>query len=192
MKTINPSLILACLLMSVPAAFAQIHTFTVTPDSSQVSFALAGTGHHVNGTFHVQSGTVDFDPSAAKISGLIVVAAGSGNSGEPSRDKKMNSDVLDVAHYSEVTFAPKSYQGTISPTGDSNIQVTGAFTLHGTPHDITVLMQLHIDGSSLTAKTHFAVPYVQWGLKDPSIFILKVAKEVDIELNLAGQLAPAK
>ena len=139
----------------------------------------------------MQSGTVDFDLAASKISGSIVVAAGSGNSGDPSRDKKMNSDVLDVAHYSEVTFAPKSYQGTIAASGDSTIQVTGIFTLHGTPHDITVPMQIHMDGSSLTAKTHFVVPYVQWGLKDPSVFILKVAKEVDIDLTLAGRVTPA-
>jgi hypothetical protein len=30
---------------------------------------------------------------------------------------------------------------------------------------------------------------VQWGLKDPSIFVLKVAKEVDIDLNLVGRLS---
>jgi hypothetical protein len=53
-------------------------------------------------------------------------------------------------------------------------------------------MQIHIDGTSLTAKTHFQVPYVQWGLKDPSIFVLKVAKVVDIDLTLAGSLSPAK
>jgi polyisoprenoid-binding protein YceI len=101
----------------------------------------------------------------------------------------MNTDVLDVAHFAEVSFAPKSYQGTIAPTGDSTIQVTGVFTLHGTPHDLTVPMQIHIDGATLTAKTHFTVPYVQWGLKDPSIFILKVAKVVDIDLALAGRLS---
>ena len=151
-----------------------------------MAFALAGTGHHVNGTFHVQSGTVDFNPAASKISGSIVVAAGSGDSGEPSRDKKMNSAVLDVAHYTEVSFSPRSYQGTIAASGDSTIQVTGTFTLHGTAHDIAVPMQIHIDGGNLTAKTHFTVPYVQWGLKDPSVFILKVAKEVDIDLTLAG------
>jgi hypothetical protein len=52
-------------------------------------------------------------------------------------------------------------------------------------------MQLHIDGTSLTAKGHFTVPYVQWGLKDPSVFILKVAKEVGIDLTLVGSLSPA-
>jgi polyisoprenoid-binding protein YceI len=122
----------------------------------------------------------------------VVVAAGSGNSGDQGRDKKMNSDVLDVAHYAEVSFVPKSYQGTIPTSGDFTIQVTGIFTLHGTPHDLTVPMQIHIEGTALTTKTHFTVPYVQWGLKDPSIFILKVAKVVDIDLTLAGSLSPGK
>jgi hypothetical protein len=56
---------------------------------------------------------------------------------------------------------------------------------------MTVPMEIHIDGGALIAKTHFTVPYVQWGLKDPSVFILKVAREVDIDLILAGQVTPA-
>ena len=190
MKIYAKALFLALPLSLAPAAFAQHQTFTVNPDASQVAFTLGGSGHHVQGTFHVQSGSIDFDPGAQKISGSVVVAAGSGNSGEPSRDKKMNSDVLDTAHFAEVTFAPSSYQGAIAPSGDSTIQVSGVFTLHGTPHDLTLPMQIHIDGANLTAKGHFTVPYVKWGLKDPSIFILKVAKEVDIDLSLSGRLTP--
>ena len=188
MKMYAQALFLAIPLAIVPAALAQHQTLSVNPDTSQVAFTLGGTGHHVQGTFHVQRGSIDFDPSAQKISGSVIVAAGSGNSGEPSRDKKMNSDVLDTSHFTEVTFAPSSYQGTIAPSGDSTIQVSGIFTLHGTPHDLTVPMQVHIDGANLTAKGRFTVPYVKWGLKDPSIFILKVAKEVDIDLTLNGQL----
>ena len=189
MKTIAQSLILALSLALAPVAFAQHQTFTVNPDSSHVAFSLGGNGHHVDGTFHVQSGSIGFDRSAQTISGSVVVAAGSGSSGDQSRDKKMNSDVLDVAHFADVSFVPKSYQGTIAASGDSTIQVNGVFTLHGAPHDLTVPMQIHIDGATLTAKTHFTVPYVQWGLKDPSIFILKVAKEVDIDLTLEGRLS---
>jgi polyisoprenoid-binding protein YceI len=189
MKTIAQSLILALPLALAPVAFAQHQTFTVNPDSSHVAFSLGGNAHHVDGTFHMQSGSIGFDRSAQTISGSVVVAAGSGSSGDQSRDKKMNSDVLDVAHFADVSFVPKSYQGTIAASGDSTIQVNGVFTLHGAPHDLTVPMQIHIDGATLTAKTHFTVPYVQWGLKDPSIFILKVAKEVDIDLTLEGRLS---
>jgi polyisoprenoid-binding protein YceI len=188
MKLYASAFFLAMPLAIVLTAQGQPETFSVNPDASKVDFALAGSGHHVEGTFHVQSGKIDFDPGAQKISGMVVVAAGSGNSGEPSRDKKMNNDVLETPRFAEITFEPKSYQGTLAPAGDSTIQVSGIFTLHGTPHGLTVPMQVHIDGSSLTAKGQFVVPYVKWGLKDPSIFVLKVAKEVNIDLTLSGQV----
>jgi polyisoprenoid-binding protein YceI len=191
MKDFVRSAFIAGSLLCSVGAFAQRQTFTVDPNASQIAFALGGNSHHVTGTFHVQSGSIDFDRTAHAISGSVVVGAGSGNSGEPSRDKKMNKDVLDVEHYSEITFVPQKYDGDIAPTGDSTIQVSGTFTLHGTPHDLTVPMQIHIDAGALTAKTHFVVPYVKWGLKDPSVFILKVAKEVDIDLTLAGKVTPA-
>ena len=192
MKKIAKWFLVTLPLALAPVAFAQHQTFTVNPNTSQVGFSLGGNTHHVDGSFHVQSGAIDFDRSRQSISGLVVVTAGSGNSGDQGRDKKMNTDVLDVSHFAEVSFVPKSYQGALAATGDSTIQVSGVFTLHGTPHDLTVPMQIHIDGATLTAKTHFTVPYVKWGLKDPSIFILKVAKEVDIDLTLIGSLFPSK
>jgi hypothetical protein len=101
----------------------------------------------------------------------------------------MTNEVLDSPHFADVSFVPRSYQGTIAPTSDSTIQVIGIFTLHGAAHDLTVPMQIHIDGANCTAKTHFIVPYIKRGLKDPSVFILKVAKEADVNLTLVGQLS---
>jgi len=191
MKNFARSCILILPLSIASISFAQQQTFTATPSTCEVAFALVGSGHEVKGTFHVQSGTIQFDRGAPKMSGSVVVSAASGDSGDKGRDKKMHSDVLDVDHFADVTFAPQNYQGTIAPTGDSTIQVSGTFTLHGTPHDITVPMQIHIEGSALTAKGKFMVPYVKWGLKDPSIFVLKVAKDVQIDLTLNGTLSPA-
>jgi len=181
-------LIAACVALIAAPAFSQKQTFTVNPVASEVSFSLGGNTHAVHGAFHVKSGTVDFDRNAGKITGSIVVDAGSGNSGNQTRDQKMTNEVLEASRFAEVSFVPQSFQGIINPSGDSTIQVAGVFTLHGTAHDLTVPMQLHIEGSALTAKTHFTVPYVKWGLKDPSVFILKVAKEVEIDLNLSGQI----
>jgi len=77
MKTIAQSLILALSLALAPVAFAQHQTFTVNPDASKVAFSLGGNTHHVDGSFHVQSGSIGYDRSAQTISGSIVVAAGS-------------------------------------------------------------------------------------------------------------------
>ena len=179
----------ALALIFAPAALAQHRTFAVNPDISEVKMKLNTTHEVVNGTFHVQSGSIEFDRSATKISGSVVVEAGSGKTGNDSRDKKMNKDILKVDQYTTVSFAPKTYKGTISASGDSTIQVSGVFTLLGTPHDLTIPMQIHIDGTKATAKAQFVLPYVQWGLKNPSFLIWKAENDVAIDLNLVGQLS---
>lgn len=191
MKNIARTLIAAFPLFLGAALSAQQQTFAIDPATSSVGFALTGTGHEVHGTFHVTSGTIQFDRSAPKMSGNIVISAISGDSGDNGRDKNMHNKVLETDRFADITFQPQSYTGAIAASGDSTIQVSGIFTLHGTPHDLTVPMQVHIDGQNLTAKGTFIVPYVKWGLKDPSVFILKVAKEVHIELNLVGKLYPS-
>ncbi len=191
MKMIARSLLLALPLFCAQHALAQHKTFQVSADASTVSFTLGGADHGTQGTFHVQNGAVDFDLHN-NISGAVVVAAGSGKTGNNSRDKKMTNEVLQATNFAEISFWPKAYTGTLNEMGDSTIQVSGVFTLHGTPHDITVPMQIHIDGDNCTAKTQFTVPYVKWGLKDPSIFILKVAKEVLVDVTLSGKLAASR
>jgi hypothetical protein len=172
-----------------PAGLAQQQTFAVNPDASEVRMTLNTTHEVVSGTFHIQSGSIEFDRSNPKMSGLVTVLAGSGKTGNDSRDKKMNKDILKVDQYTTVSFAPNTYTGTIAPSGDSTIQVSGVFTLLGNAHDLTIPMQIHIDGSKATAKAHFIVPYVAWGLKNPSFLIWKAENDVAIDLNLAGQIS---
>ena len=181
--------VLALAVVLAPAVFAQHQTFAVNTDASEVKMKLNTTHEVVNGTFHVQSGSINFDRTASHISGIVIVAAGSGKTGNDSRDKKMNKDILKVDQFATVSFAPKTYNGMIAASGDSAIQVSGVFTLLGTPHDLTIPMQIHIDGSKATAKAQFVVPYVQWGLKNPSFLIWKAENDVAIELNLVGQIS---
>jgi polyisoprenoid-binding protein YceI len=181
--------VLALAVILAPAALAQHQTFAVNPDDSEVKMTLNTTHEVVNGTFHVQSGSIRFDRTASHISGIVTVAAGSGRTGNESRDKKMNKDILKVNQFATVSFAPKTYSGTIAASGDSTIQVSGVFTLLGTPHDLTIPMQIHIDGSKATAKGQFVVPYVQWGLKNPSFLIWKAENDVKMDLNLIGQIS---
>ena len=172
-----------------PAALAQHETFVVKPDASEVKMTLKTTHEIVNGTFHVQSGSIEFDRSTLKMAGSVVVLAGSGKTGNDSRDKKMTKDILKVDQYAAVSFEPKTYTGAIASSGHSTIRVTGIFTLLGTPHEITVPILVHLNGTSTTAEAHFVVPYVQWGLKNPSFLIWKADNDVAIDLNLAGTIA---
>ena len=176
-------------VLLAPAALAQRQTFVVNPDASEVKMTLKTTHELVNGTFHVQSGSIEFEHSSPKMSGSVVVLAGSGETGNDSRDKKMNKDILEVKQHATVSFEPKSYTGAIASRDDSTIQVTGIFTLLGTPHEITVPILVHFEGTITTAKGHFVVPYVQWGLKDPSFMFWKADHEVAIDLNLSGTIS---
>jgi polyisoprenoid-binding protein YceI len=180
--------VFAASVLLAAAAHAQHQTFTLNPDASEVKIKLNTTHEVVNGVFHVQSGSIDFDRADARISGTVLVAAGSGKTGNGSRDKRMNKEILKVDQFAVVSFAPKTYTGTIAASGDSSIVVNGVFTLLGTPHDLSVPMQIHIDGSQATAKGEFTVPYVSWGVKDPSFLIWKAEHTVVISLDLAGQL----
>src|ERR1700683_4524046 len=181
--------VFAIAVILAPAAPAQHQTFAVNPDASEVRMTLNTTHEVVNGTFHIQSGSIEFDRSTLKMSGSVVVLAGSCKTGNDSRDKKMNKDILKVEQYATVSFEPKTYTGAIAPSGDSNLQVNGIFTLLGAPHQITIPILVHLEGTTATAKAHFVVPYVQWGVKDPSFLFWKADKDVAIDLFLTGRLS---
>jgi hypothetical protein len=171
-----------------PVGLAQHQSFIVNPDASEVKMTLNTTHEVVVGKFHIQSGAIEFDRSSGKMAGSVVVLAASGDTGNGSRDKKMKNDILKVEQFANVSFEPKSFTGVIAAAGDSAIQVSGVFTLLGTPHEITVPMLVHLDGGGATAKAHFTVPYVQWGLKNPSFLFWKAENDVAIDLSLVGRL----
>lgn len=186
--------VLGALLLFIPAIArgrAQVETFTVNPERSEVAFSIGDVLHQVHGTFRIQSGSVQFNSGSSPMSGSIVVAAGSGKSGNSTRDHRMTVDILNAPQFAEATFDPTHLNGAIAATGDSTVQVDGVFILHGTPHDLTLPIQIHTEGKTCTAKAHFMIPYVKWGLKDPSTFLLRVNKEVDMEITLVGQLSTA-
>jgi polyisoprenoid-binding protein YceI len=191
MRSCVRSLLPAVFLLIALRGLAQPQVFTANAATSEVHITLGGSAHTTHGLFHVESGGIDFDRTAMKVAGSIVVAAGSGDTGNEGRDKRMKEEVLEAPKFAHIAFAPHSYEGTIAPSGDSMIQVKGAFTLHGMPHELTIPMQVHLEEKECTVHAHFLVPYVQWGLKNPSVFILKVDKQVAVDVMLTGTVRPA-
>ena len=191
MRNPVPLLLLPFALLVAPLAFAQQQSFHVDPGASTVDFSLGDVLHSVHGSFHVQSGLIQFDSGTTYLSGAVVVAAGSGDSGNKTRDRKMTGTILDAPQFPVAEFAPHSYQGRIVAAGDSAIEIRGTFTLHGTVDEITIPVALHAGAAHCVVKAQFAIPYVEWGLKDPSTFLLRVSKEVKIDLMLSGRLAPS-
>jgi len=100
--------------LQVPAALAQHQSFVVNPDGSQVRITLNTTHEVVNGAFHIQSGSIEFDRNTPKMAGSVVVLSASGNTGNGSRDKRMDKEILKVDQYATVSFEPKSYTGALA------------------------------------------------------------------------------
>lgn len=177
--------VLSVAAMFAASAWSQQH-YRVDPAASEVHFTIGASHGPVKGSFHVTSGEFTLDPSTGAMTGMVTVDAASGESGNKSRDKKMTGAQLKAQTYPTVTFAPTKFTGQVKDSGDSLGLVDGSFTLIGQAHPIAVPMTVHMEGDHFTATGSFVVPYVSWGVKDPSWFILKVDKEVKIELKLAG------
>src|SRR5258708_4117211 len=163
----------------------------IDPAQSKVHWTLGSTVHTVHGSFAFKKGTVQLDTSTGKASGEIVVDAASGNSGNDGRDKKMHKEVLESGRYAEVIFRPDRMEGKITPQGIFTVQVHGLFVLHGSQHELTVPVQAELAGDHWTGSAKLSVPFIDWGLKNPSNFFLKVNHAVEIDLELKGSLQNA-
>ena len=100
----------------------------------------------------------------------------------------MKDSVLEVQRYPLIIFVPQHVTGHLEKNDQFQARLQGVLTLHGAAHPIVMEVQGHLVGDSLIAKSHFSVPYVEWGMQDPSVLFLKVAKQVDIDIATAGNI----
>jgi polyisoprenoid-binding protein YceI len=181
-------LLISVFALGAETLLAQEMTVELDPANTRIEFTVAATLHSVHGTFALKRGTVHFNSSTGSASGLVIVDATSGDSGNKGRDHKMHQEVLESERYPEITFTPTRMSGKVDPQGASSVQIDGIFELHGADHPITLTLPVQAQGQNLSVRTHIVVPYVAWGLKNPSTFILHVGEKVDIDINAAGRV----
>jgi polyisoprenoid-binding protein YceI len=162
------------------------------PAQTEVHFTLKDTIHTVHGTFKMSAGAIDFDPRTGEASGQIAVDTSSGASGNDSRDGKMKREYLEVPSFPVATYEVEHVNGYDAQKSIQKITVNGTMTLHGTKHALVLEFALSRDGQATVAVTHFLIPYVAWGIKDPSNAFIHVEKEVLIEITARGSMAPDK
>jgi polyisoprenoid-binding protein YceI len=175
-------------IASITAA-AQAAVFQLDPQHTTISFTLGDVLHTVHGTFQLKQGSLRLDPASGKFAGEIVVDAKSGQSGNGMRDRKMHREVLESERYPEITFRPDRVDGNVSLQGKSSVRVHGIFTIHGSDHELTVPADLDMSSEHWTAMLHFAVPYANWGMKNPSTLFLRVSESVAIDLTAVGTIS---
>jgi polyisoprenoid-binding protein YceI len=176
---------------ATPAAVSEI-VLTLDPAQSKVHWIVDSTLHTVHGTFALKSGTLHFDPETGKAGGEIIVLAPSGESGSNMRDARMHREILETAKYPDVVFRPTQVEGKVGQSGASDVKLSGVFSIHGANHDLTALVHAELTGDRWRGTGTFEVPYVKWGIKDPSNFLLRVKPVVNVELEMSGEVKAAK
>ncbi|MEZ5367355.1 MAG: YceI family protein [Bryobacterales bacterium] len=179
MKPTIALLFLACAALQAEPVHLQLE-----PANATVEYTVDSTLHTVHGTFSLKSGDVTYDPATGQASGLIVVDATSGDSGNSARDKRMHTAILESVSFPDVKFVPDRvtvHEG--SAPGDSALELHGQFWLHGAPHEMVMKATTHPHEGRVKITSDFQVPYVDWGLKSASKFILRVADTVDIHVE---------
>jgi polyisoprenoid-binding protein YceI len=158
------------------------------PATSKVHWTLDSSLHTVHGTFALKKGTLQVELASGKASGEIVADATTGNSGNDGRDKKMHREILESGRYAEVVFRPDRVEGKITSQGACSVRIHGIFMLHGREHELTIPVQAELGTDHWSGSAKFDIPYVDWGLKNPSNFLLKASHTVNVELELKGSL----
>ena len=160
------------------------------PAQTKLHWTVDSSLHTVHGTFAVKSGTIHFDPETGKAGGEVIVLATSGDSGNSSRDQRMHKEILETAKFPDAVFRPVQVEGKVARAGNSDVKLRGVISLHGAEHEIIVPVHAELESDGWKGTAKFDVPYVQWGIKDPSNWLLKVKPVVSVELQMTGSAKP--
>ena len=159
------------------------------PARSRIAFTLEGNLHTVHGTFALKRGTVRIDPKTGLAGGEVVIDAVSGDSNDKLRDDKMKDDILKVGQYPEISLLPAAIEAHRDSNGNFQGTMKGVVVLHGESHQQVLAITGRIEGDELTATTNLTIPYVEWGMKNPSFLLFRVRDTVDVEITAIGHLA---
>jgi len=95
----------------------------------------------------------------------------------------MHKEILESGRYPEASFTADRVRGQLISAGQSHLEFHGVFRIHGEDHELTLPADVVESGDDIGATVHFAIPYVKWGMKNPSNFVLRVDDHVDMEVK---------
>jgi polyisoprenoid-binding protein YceI len=181
---------LVLLLLLPLAAPAGAWTLELEPTKSRVWFTFGATLHTVRGALAIEEGRFEVDPDTREASGRAVMDLTSASTGNGRRDRKMHAKILESARFPKAVFTLERLDGTIKPVGTSDLLLHGTLDFHGAHRQMLIPAQVRVEGERLTGRCHVTIPYIEWGLADPSFLLLRVAKSVDVTIEVTGRLAP--
>ena len=187
----TPTLALVALACCAAGAGAAEQRLVLDPAATRVSFHLDATLHAAEGTLALVRGEIRFDLSTGSAGGEVVLDATSADTGNDKRDEKLHREVLESDAYPEIVFRPRAVSAAQRGPDSGTVTLTGTVSIHGGDHEASVTATVERSGANVRATGTLNVPYVAWGLHDPSVFVLRVAKVVEVSIAAAGTLEDA-
>ena len=164
-------------------------TIHFEPAATQIRFRVGSPLRDLRGTFQLKGGALAIDPNSTLAQGELLVDATTGKIANPPKDRQMHDDVLETKRYPAIFFHAEHLRGQVpKANGSGDVIAEGMLNIHGADHPFQMKVHLARQGDSLTATTHFTVPYVEWGMKDPRGMFLHYAKTADVDVTAKGTI----
>jgi polyisoprenoid-binding protein YceI len=174
-----------------PSAAVPAHNIAIhfDPQSTEIHFKVGGLPRDVRGTFQFKGGALAIDPDSTLAQGELLVDATTGHTGNAARDKEMQEEVLESKRYPSIFFHAEHLRGQVPKAdGSSDVIAEGMLNIHGADHPLQLKVHLVRVGNTLSATTHFSVPYVEWGMKNPRGSFFHLSKTVQVDVNAKGTI----
>jgi polyisoprenoid-binding protein YceI len=163
-------------------------TLALDPARCEVRFTLGATLHSVHGELELVRGELVFDPDGGPASGEIVVNARSARTGIDARDRDMHAKVLESERFPEIVLRPERLEIVRGDATSADVRLHGRLEIHGGEHAVVIPARVTAQGEDrLLVEASFGVPYVAWGLRDVSTFVLRVAQHVEVDVRAIGR-----
>jgi polyisoprenoid-binding protein YceI len=171
------------------AATAKNLSLHFDPAGTEIHFTVKSLLHDARGTFKLKGGALAVDPKSGLAQGEILVDATTGTTHNKTMDARLQKEVLESNRYPSIFFHAEHIEGELPGSdGAADVTAVGTLNIHGADHPQQIRLHVTRSGSNFTATGHFTVPYVAWGMKDPSNGLRHYSKDVAVEVNAQGTL----
>ena len=168
------TLILAALIANATA-------YRIDPATGEAGFDLKATMHTVHGSTGGVTGEVRVEPEAEgvlKLSGRIEIDAASLDTNNDKRDATLHGKSLLVASFPKIVFEPERFVPKGPPGADGAMSGTlgGRLTIRGVTREQEMTATLTPRGNRIAASGTFDVAWPEWGVPDPSFFVVRIER----------------
>lgn len=176
--------------------------FTFKPETSFISYFLAGNIHDTLGYVRTMQGSASAsivpDGHLTNASVHFTFAAQEMNSDDEARDKRMYKKFMEIHLYPEIAFSAQSAAGldkapVLAAATKENplaFDLVGTLTIHGTTRDITIPVTVYPDNGLLITEGTTTLQLPDYTIKNPSWLFMRTEDLVKINFHIELQPQP--